>query len=304
MKQHTIIVIPHARAKFRKLRFTSLQAWALFGSLAVLTLGGLIAIFYLFGQNVDRQQLASLEAENETLRQVNLGFETSIRKLEGQVEDYQNRIHKLAIVAGISDLAPDTEAGIGGSSPLVIEDAELGRLMAGPTQQDDLLHDLIDLQGQLNNMGLEMGLLQRELEEDRLVIASTPAIAPTKGLFTSSFGYRKDPFTGRRTFHQGIDIVAPRGKEIVATGDGVVIKAERMRGLGNAVYISHGFGVTTRYGHMSKIAVEAGQRVSRGDVIGHVGNTGRSTGNHVHYEVHVDGKAQNPLPYVLDDIAP
>ena len=117
MKQHTIIFVPHARAKFRKWRLTSLQAWTVIGTLGALTLGGLVAMVALLNTSVDRQQLDELQAENATLREINLGFESSIRNLEGQVEDYQQRIHKLAIVAGISDLAPGGDAGIGGTSP-------------------------------------------------------------------------------------------------------------------------------------------------------------------------------------------
>lgn len=299
MKQHTIIFVPHARAKFRKLRFSSVQAWLFLGTLAVLTLGGLLAMISLASNTVDQQQLVDLRAENDTLREVNRGFETSIRKIETQVLDYQSRIHQLAIVAGISELGPGPEAGIGGTTPVMF-DGELGPLEA----EKGFGASLAELTGQLALMDQRTGLLQEELENDALTIASTPAIAPVKGLYTSGFGYRSDPFTGKRTFHQGIDITAPHGKEIVASGDGIVVKAERLRGLGKAVYIAHGFGITTRYGHMSRIAVEAGQRVRRGDVIGYVGSSGRSTGNHLHYEVHVDGKAKNPLPYVLDDISP
>ena len=297
MKQHTIIFVPHARAKFRKVRFSSRQAWIVLGSLAVLTLGGIAAMVSLATNTVDRSQLADLRQENETLRDVNRGFESSIRNLETQIHDYQNRIHKLAIVAGISDLGES--AGIGGTAP-VMRDGELPQI----DEQGGLHRDLSTLQGQLEQLDEQMGRIQVEFEQDHLEIASMPAIAPVKGIYTSSYGYRKDPFDGTRRFHHGIDIVAPHGKPIVASGDGLVIKAERMRGLGNAVYIAHGFGITTRYGHLSKISVEAGQRVQRGDVIGAMGNTGRSTGTHLHYEVHVDGKAQNPLPYILDGIAP
>lgn len=288
MKQHTIIFVPHARAKFRKLRFSSLQASLVFGTLAVLTLGGLLAIVALSSSDIDEEQLHQLQAENETLREVNQSFESSIRNLETQVQDYQQRIHKLAIVAGLSELSPSSDVGIGGSEPL-------------PRGSDGLRRDLANLQATLSDMDEGMELLHVKLEEHQANVSSIPAITPAKGLFTSSYGWRKDPFHGTRAFHQGIDIVAPRGQEIFATGDGLVVQAGTIRGLGKAVYISHGQGIVTRYGHMSKIAVEAGQRVQRGEVIGHVGSTGRSTGNHVHYEVHVDGKATNPLAYILDD---
>lgn len=286
MKQHTIIFVPHARAKFRKWRLSTLQATSILGSLAFLTVGGIVATISYFGAAVDRDQLTELRSENAALREVNDGFETSIRELEGTVGDYQERIRKLAIVAGLSELSPP-EAGIGGGDP--------------GHPPDDLGEDLLGIETELYQMGRGMDVLQKKLDEHRLLISTTPAISPVKGLLTSGFGYRADPFTGRRSFHSGIDIVAPRGQEIRATGDGLVTKAGRDLGLGNAVYVSHGFGIVTRYGHMSKINVDSGQRVQRGDVIGYVGSTGRATGNHVHYEVHVDGKANNPLGYILDD---
>jgi murein DD-endopeptidase MepM/ murein hydrolase activator NlpD len=286
LKEHTIIFVPHARAQFRKWRFSSMQAGVFLGSLALLTSCGLAAMFALFNSTVDRDQLAQLKTENESLREVNRGFDDSVRELEGRVEDYQQRIHKLAIVAGITELSPNGEAGIGGSEP--------------PAEAGGLQHDLLHLQTRLQRMGQSMEVLKDELARDNQWVSTTPAIVPTKGIFTSKFGYRSDPFTKRRAFHQGIDIVANRGKEILATGDGIVTQAGRARGLGNAVTISHGFGIKTRYGHMSKVEVHVGQEVRRGELIGRVGSSGRSTGNHVHYEVHVDGKPQNPLAYILD----
>ncbi len=285
MKQHTIIFVPHARAKFRKWRLSTIQAAAILGGLALLTFGGFVSTVSYFGAAVDRDQLTALQSENAALREVNDGFETSIRQLETTVDDYQDRIRKLAIVAGLSELSPP-ESGIGGSDP--------------NSAGGDLADNLLGLETELYQMGRGMDALQHRLDEHRLLISTTPAISPVKGLLTSGFGYRADPFTGRRTFHQGIDIVAPRGQEIRATGDGLVTKAGRDHGLGKAVYVSHGFGIVTRYGHMSKINVKAGQKVRRGDIVGLVGSTGRATGNHVHYEVRVDGKAQDPLGYILD----
>ncbi len=165
---------------------------------------------------------------------------------------------------------------------------------------DGVAEDLVGLEVRLQRMGLGMDLLERRFDERRLLISATPAITPAKGLLTSGFGYRRDPFTGRRAFHRGVDIVAPRGHEIHATGDGLVIRAGRLPILGSAVYVSHGLGIVTRYGHLSKIHVTPGERVMRGDVLGFVGSSGRSTGNHVHYEVRVDGEPVDPLGYILD----
>lgn len=285
MKQHTIIFVPHARAKFRKWRLSTFQAAAILTGLAFLTIGSIVVTVSYFGAAIDRDHLLALRSENAALREVNDGFETSIRDLESTVDDYQERIRKLAIVAGLSELSP-SESGIGGGTPVAADGG--------------LVEDLLGIETELHQMGHGMDVLQRKLDEHRLLISTTPAISPVKGLLTSGFGYRADPFTGRRSFHPGVDIVAPHGQQIRATGDGLVTKAGRIQGLGNAVYISHGFGIVTRYGHMSKIEVDSGRQVRRGDVIGYVGSTGRATGNHVHYEVHVDGKATDPLGYILE----
>ena len=148
-----------------------------------------------------------------------------------------------------------------------------------------------------------LNAVEARLNERVRWISATPAIAPVKGIFTSGFGVRADPMTHGRGDHQGVDIAAAPGQPVRASADGVVIRAAEIGGLGQAVFIAHGFGVTTRYGHMSRIEVRPGQRVKRGDIVGRVGNTGRSTGYHLHYEVRVDGDPVNPLAYILDDTA-
>jgi murein DD-endopeptidase MepM/ murein hydrolase activator NlpD len=127
-----------------------------------------------------------------------------------------------------------------------------------------------------------------------------PTVTPTGGLFTSGFGTRRDPVNGRAAFHEGLDIAAPPGRAVHVTADGLVVLAGPHGDLGNAVIVSHGFGLATRYGHLSSTAVQPGQRVHRGDVVGYVGNTGHSTGYHLHYEVVKDGEPVNPLGYILD----
>ncbi len=309
MNQHTIIFVPHARAKFRKWRVTSLQVGLVFASLLALTVGGLIATYSYFTTAVDRQELVRIETQNEDLRQVNESFETSIRELQDQLEDYEERIRKLAIVAGLAELSPGSEAGIGGMDPndALFEERwadndGLGRELADD-RETELKQQISSLRSSIDQMGGGMERLDERLTERRLLISSIPAISPVKGLMTSRFGFRRDPFTGRRARHGGLDIVAPPGKPVVASGDGVVTMAGRNKGLGIAVQINHGYGITTRYGHMSRIVVKSGQRVKRGEVIGHVGNTGRSTGYHLHYEVRLDGRPTNPLAYIHNSIS-
>ena len=126
-----------------------------------------------------------------------------------------------------------------------------------------------------------------------------PSVQPTdKTAFTSNFGVRSDPFTGAARMHAGVDIPGPTGTPIYATADGTIAHAERMGGYGNMVEIDHGKGIATRYGHMSKLLVTAGTHVARGQLIGLMGSTGRSTGSHLHYEVRIDGRAVNPAPFL------
>lgn len=128
---------------------------------------------------------------------------------------------------------------------------------------------------------------------------SIPSIQPiAHSTFTSAFGVRSDPFRGSAAMHAGIDLASPSGTPIYATADGIIDRAEWFGGYGNMVEIDHGKGIATRYGHMSRVAARAGERVKRGDLIGYVGSTGRSTGSHLHYEVRIDGRAVNPVPFM------
>ena len=132
-------------------------------------------------------------------------------------------------------------------------------------------------------------------------LVSVPSLRPvamTTTNFTSGFGVRSDPFRHSAAMHAGIDLAGPIGTPIYATADGVVSKAGWGNGYGNMVQISHGAGMETRYGHMSRLMVVSNTRVRRGQLIGLMGSTGRSTGSHLHYEVRIDGRAVNPIPYL------
>ena len=142
-----------------------------------------------------------------------------------------------------------------------------------------------------------------QLEQAVVAIPSARPIR-TNVNFTSGFGLRSDPFRGRAAMHGGIDLAGPVGTPIYATADGLIAKAEwNSGGYGNLVEINHGQGIQTRYGHLSRFAARAGQRVRRGDLIGYMGSTGRSTGSHLHYEVRIDGRAVNPIPFMQSNDA-
>jgi murein DD-endopeptidase MepM/ murein hydrolase activator NlpD len=135
-----------------------------------------------------------------------------------------------------------------------------------------------------------------QIEQGTIAIPSTQ---PVKGsAFTSGYGVRSDPFRGRAAMHAGIDLAGPLGTAIYATADALVGRSEWANGYGNLIELNHGRGIQTRYGHLTRSAVSGGQRVKRGDLIGYMGSTGRSTGSHLHYEVRIDGKAVNPIPFM------
>jgi murein DD-endopeptidase MepM/ murein hydrolase activator NlpD len=126
-----------------------------------------------------------------------------------------------------------------------------------------------------------------------------PSVQPVAKMdYSSNFGIRSDPFRGTAAMHAGVDIRGPLGTPIYATADGIVAESDRRGGYGNLVEIDHGKGIATRYGHLSRLLVTAGARVKRGQVIGLMGSTGRSTGSHLHYEVRMDGRAVNPVPFL------
>jgi len=288
-RHHTIILIPHAHAKLRKWQVTNLQIGTVAGALLLLTLAAFLFAGLHFSKNVNPVEIARLKSENDRLRRTNLGFESSARKLQDQLNGYEERTRQLVIVAGVEGPSSGTEPGIGGGAP-VERAGNLAAIPAMPAMADRAGH-----------LAETLDAVEAKLNERVRWISSTPAISPVKGIFTSGFGVRADPVTHGRGVHQGVDIAAAPGQPVRASADGVVVEAGELGGLGQAVFLAHGFGVTTRYGHMSRIDVRPGQRVKRGDVVGRVGNTGRSTGYHLHYEVRVDGDPVNPLGYILDD---
>lgn len=147
-------------------------------------------------------------------------------------------------------------------------------------------------------IALSLGPVRNSSANDWERLAETPSLWPVEGSLTSSFGERLDPFSGEGAFHKGVDIAAIIGTAIIAPADAVVESAEEENGYGRCVTLNHGHGVTTVFGHMSSFVVTPGERIHRGDTIGYVGLSGRSTGAHVHYEVRINGTPVNPHSYL------
>ncbi|QMV41132.1 M23 family metallopeptidase [Cohnella cholangitidis] len=184
------------------------------------------------------------------------------------------------------------DGGTGGEEiPVTDEDMHL---LADQTRDD-----FIDLGSQIEQLKPELELTKKAVAKQQKILAVTPTIWPTDSRrITSTFGVRKDPFTRRATYHAGLDIGGDTGDPIYAAADGTVIEAGRSDSHGNNVLISHGNGLKTHYSHMSKILTTVGTKVSKGDLIGELGSTGRSTGPHLHYEVIINGEHVDPRPYL------
>ena len=161
-------------------------------------------------------------------------------------------------------------------------------------------HSLDDLANEIAIGREDKTELHKYLEDQKMLLASTPSIWPTKGWLSSGFGYRISPFTEEREFHSGIDISTRKNTPVVAPANGIVASMGRDPGYGNMIFIKHGYGLVTKYAHLEKALVRKGQYVRRNQRIGLVGNTGRSIGPHLHYEVQLNGVPVNPARYILN----
>lgn len=277
-KYNTIIFVPHARARFRQMTIST-RALALAAGGAALLLVAAVAFAWAFFATSRQDRLYRFAmAENQRLRASTAALHQKLDGVSKQLSDFEARTRRLAIVAGISDAL---RAGLGGPAPTPGAPA--------------------DLAGQSAILASRLSLLETQFSNRREKIAETPTVWPVHGTVNSGFGVRPDPFTGQPAFHEGVDLGTSRSEPVLATADGVIVRSGWAGEYGKAIAIAHGDRYETLYGHLEQTLVAEGQRVRRGDRVGLVGSTGRSTAPHLHYEVHVDGRAVNPLDYILEN---
>ena len=253
----------------------------------------------LDGKTFESTILSQQDEISDQRKQIQV-FAAEINSLKSKLLDLNSFEKRIRIIANIEkSVGQDNVFGVGGSNP---EDLDLQVTLT--QKHNSLLREMHEQVGQLNQVTVKQKegfeSLLKHLEDQRNLLACTPAISPTKGWITSKFGYRKSPFTGLREFHKGLDIATRKGTKIVATADGIVTYVGKKGLLGNVLIIDHGHGMVTRYAHLSKALVKRGTAVKRGDSIAEVGNTGRSTGPHLHYDVRLNGIAVNPEKYILN----
>jgi hypothetical protein len=182
-----------------------------------------------------------------------------------------------------------------------VQQQQMVATAAQPDNETDLLKQLDSLDKKVKAQEQESRELKSYFEDQQALLASAPSIWPVRGWVTSDFSVRLDPFTGERMTHEGMDIATALGTPVRAPADATVIFAGLEGGYGHVLVLDHGYGLKTRFGHLSRIDVKVGDKVHRGDLIAAVGSTGRSTGPHLHYEVRVNGVADNPRKFILEE---
>ena len=265
------------------------------------TLGGVAFLFalpVLVGMGARwsaRTTIAELERSNIALQIENASYREATGQLAGQISSLQTAVDALGIQAAADPNArrameklPEVVKSRAMGGGLGATPAILGNMLA-PDSTFGVLSEL------LGTMASRLDIMRTGVQRRQALVAATPSIWPVTGWLTSPYGNRRDPFTGGADFHPGLDISADYGQPVRATADGTVIVAERSGTYGNLVEVDHGYGIVTRYGHLSRFGARSGQKVHRGDVIGYVGSTGRSTSAHLHYEILLNGKLSNPL---------
>jgi len=248
-----------------------------------------------------RFDVRTLYSSHATLELENANYRAATEQLAGQIMALQAAMSELDAKAALDPSLQNSMDRL----PAVVK----GRAMGGPTANTALSLITPGLSSPEGTGGLLKDLLagledrlqsvRSDVDKRNQLAAATPSIWPTHGWLSSSIGNRPDPLTGERDFHPGLDISADRGAPVYATADGTVTGAAAAGNYGNLVIVDHGFGLETRYGHLSAFKVKQGQTVKRGDLIGLVGSTGRTTGAHLHYEVRANGRILNPLQLLL-----
>jgi murein DD-endopeptidase MepM/ murein hydrolase activator NlpD len=275
-RHYSLLIIPSSTSKARRLEIPRKLVQVAAG--VVLTIVGVMVygVIRLAQHESLNLKYAAVRSENEKLKLDNDVYQNSYAKLKGQISFIQDMSQELARQSKMEHIAEiDEKVGVGGPETVSALDRTADQLER------------------------QMRMIGDRMHSDQLRLASIPAGLPVDGYITDGFGIRRNPFgDSSREFHEGIDIAVDFGTPVNVTADGLVIWAAPYSGYGNLVVVYHSNGVTSRYGHLSRITVEAGQRIKRGDQIGHAGSTGRSTGPHVHYEIRENDQPVDPSRYL------
>lgn len=296
-RSYTILILPDATRS--PLRF-HISRSALIG-IAVMLSGLFLCIFVFILQYINMNaNMLELNRLRKEVAHLSL-LEEKMQGMQKEVLRLQEFDRKIRIIAQLQPSGlGEPIIGIGGSEQS--QKANLAESMRWEKEQlmGRMEEEITALEGAAKQQESSFSELKHFLENKRTRLSCTPAIWPVRGWLTGGFGYRRSPFTGHRQLHEGLDIAAGAMTPIIAPADGTVIYSGFMAGWGNILILNHGYGYRTFFAHNARNLASWGKKVKRGEVIACVGNTGQSTGPHLHYEVHVNGIAQDPLKYIID----
>lgn len=331
-KQLTLFLVSNESGRTKKLVVPSSWVKTISFIAAILVVAFVAGFVDYFGLMMQAMENKKLRAENAQLNKQLQLVESKVSALENSLERVKIFTTKLKLITNVDaeDRVMKLTMGVKPAAGQQVEEYEPMDQRASSdslAEQDQAFMDSKPVSEQKNEVVVQpaekdyVSLVIRidkavretqmkeqsvielweSLSERQSLLNATPNIRPAKGWITSRFGYRMNPFTGQTNMHAGLDLAAAPGSPVYAPADGIVIFASYDESYGKLVSIDHGYGVTTRFGHNSQIYVHVGQRVNKWDVIAAVGNTGRSTGPHCHYEVRINGTPVDPANFILDD---
>lgn len=293
-KRHfTLMIVPDRDSSTRRYRISLRLIQGVVGGL-VLGAAALVVTGIHYASLLDEaKENRLLRDENAQLRGQLLHVREKVAHIDETLDRIERFDHKLRALTSLSD-----ERGLA-IGPLESPSEHAGSRRID--EEGDLLGERLDsLVDQAARNERSLAELQRYFEDQKSLLASMPSIWPARGWVTSDFGTRLDPYTAKRVMHRGMDIANRHGAPVIAPADGTVVFAGVEGAYGKVIVLDHGFGIKTRYAHLSEFMVERGENVKRGQRIGSIGNTGRSTGPHLHYEVRVNGIPENPRKFILE----
>ena len=297
----TIIVVPQGSSTSRVIE-VSHTAMKLVGTLAVAAV--MVALLLGYGtvtKTVDMARAQAVALENARLAHELGLIQGRVSALSDSVTSLEKRDSKFRLLANLEPIDPQVHAaGIGGPHPTVVADERPSILVE---RASEVRVDLGALIRRANLLTRSFSEAADSLASHSERLGATPSIVPTQGWLTSAFAsMRNHPILHLSRPHEGVDITAPAGTPIDAPANGTVTAAGWEVGYGNVVVIDHGYGIVTKFAHASRVLVSVGAKVARGQRIALVGNTGLSTGPHLHYEVHINGRPVDPLKYILPNV--